>query len=277
MDYVVSGCRVSGKKDSCWSSFGGCDDDTKQMQGADRSVRACALFNGPCNQCACEGVLRHFKPSRMLSTPTGVLPCSTSRQQCLGRPQQAKAPFRLAARALPQSERTPGVSPEQPFINVIPGSQWPNGIPPVMGAHLMASGTVPPHMFTYPGEGAAQVQVYATPKAAAGGIAKQVAAAAEAAIKEKGSFTLVLSGGSLVDNLAGLAAAKGIQWDKWHVFWVDERNVPLESKDSNYRGAYEALLGKVGRWEYAAAVCAAAVLWSLNDTGQDDAVSMQYC
>jgi hypothetical protein len=34
---------------------------------------------------------------------------------------------------------------KSPFINIIdPPSQWDNGIPPVMGAHLMASGTVAP-------------------------------------------------------------------------------------------------------------------------------------
>lgn len=54
---------------------------------------------------------------------------------------------------------------------------------------------VPPHQFQYPGEANAQVVVYATQKNAAAGLAKSVVEAAAAAIKEKGSFTLVLSGG----------------------------------------------------------------------------------
>lgn len=53
---------------------------------------------------------------------------------------------------------------------------------------------VPPHQFQYPGEANAQVVVYATQRNAAAGLAKYVVEAAAAAIKEKGSFTLVLSG-----------------------------------------------------------------------------------
>lgn len=53
---------------------------------------------------------------------------------------------------------------------------------------------VPPHQFQYPGEANAQVVVYATAKNASAGLAKSVVEAAAAAIKEKGSFTLVLSG-----------------------------------------------------------------------------------
>jgi 6-phosphogluconolactonase len=127
-----------------------------------------------------------------------------------------------------------------------------------MGAHLMASGTVAPiststgpgegvaePMFHYADEGAAQVVIYATPKAAATGLVRMLSEAAAAAIKAKGSFTLVLSGGSLVNSLAALADAKGAEFDKWWVFWVDERNVPLDDADSNYLGASDAFLSKV--------------------------------
>ncbi len=96
-----------------------------------------------------------------------------------------------------------------PVLNIIPNNGvWPDGVPPVMGAHLMASGTVAPvstskgagdgvaePMFAYPtGEGDTQVVVYATPKNAAAGLARMVTETAAAAIKAKGSFTLVLSG-----------------------------------------------------------------------------------
>uniref|UniRef100_A0A383VDG1 6-phosphogluconolactonase n=1 Tax=Tetradesmus obliquus TaxID=3088 RepID=A0A383VDG1_TETOB len=145
-------------------------------------------------------------------------------------------------------------------FNVIPNNgQWETGVPPVMGAHLMASGTVAPistssgagvgvepHQFQYPGESNAQVVVYATGKNAAAGLAKSVTEAAAAAIKEKGSFTLVLSGGSLIGMLSSIADVRGIDFSKWWVFFVDERNVPLSSADSNYKGAQEALLGRVG-------------------------------
>ena len=28
-----------------------------------------------------------------------------------------------------------------------------------------------------------------------------------------------------------------IEWEKWHVFWVDERCVPLDDPESNFGGA----------------------------------------
>lgn len=35
------------------------------------------------------------------------------------------------------------------------------------------------------------------------------------AIDKRGKFTLALSGGSLPNNLRGLAGQQGVQWDKW--------------------------------------------------------------
>lgn len=61
-------------------------------------------------------------------------------------------------------------------------------------------------------------------------------------------YTLALSGGStpeyifsyLSDNYAGR-----ISWEKLLVFWGDERCVPPEDRESNYRMAYESLLQNV--------------------------------
>ncbi|KAJ6687454.1 6-PHOSPHOGLUCONOLACTONASE [Salix koriyanagi] len=47
--------------------------------------------------------------------------------------------------------------------------------------------------------------------------------------KERGAFTVVVSGGSLIKSLRKLVEApyvESIDWSKWHVFWVDERVVP---------------------------------------------------
>jgi 6-phosphogluconolactonase len=88
------------------------------------------------------------------------------------------------------------------------------------------------------------VVIYATPKNAAKGLAKQIAASAAAAIKARGAFTLVLSGGSALTTLGALADVD-IDWSKVWVFFADERNVPHSSADSNYAGAVEALLGRV--------------------------------
>ncbi|XP_058206253.1 probable 6-phosphogluconolactonase 4, chloroplastic [Rhododendron vialii] len=66
--------------------------------------------------------------------------------------------------------------------------------------------------------------------------------------KQRGAFTVVLSGGSLIKSLRKLVEAPYIdtvEWSKWHVFWVDERVVPKDHADSNYKLAYDGFLSKV--------------------------------
>ncbi len=62
-------------------------------------------------------------------------------------------------------------------------------------------------------------------------------------------FCLVLSGGStprpLYERLAQAPYATQIEWAKVHIFWGDERCVPPNHADSNYRMAHEALLSQV--------------------------------
>ena len=41
--------------------------------------------------------------------------------------------------------------------------------------------------------------------------------------------------------------ADSIEWGKWHVFWVDERVVPKDHEDSNYKLAYDGFLSKVSK------------------------------
>jgi len=62
-------------------------------------------------------------------------------------------------------------------------------------------------------------------------------------------FSLVLSGGETARTCyEALAEAGGAQIDWWRVdvYWGDERCVPLDHEDSNYRLGREALLEKVG-------------------------------
>lgn len=182
------------------------------------------------------------------STGLASRKASTSRKEAVC----VKATAQPAAPTKPDSEK--------PFIHLIPNNgKWANGIPAVMGAHLMASGIVAPvsvskgpgidvtpHQFQYhTTESEVGVVLHTTAANAAKGIVKSVVDAYGAAVKAKGSFTLVLSGGSLLSNLSGLAAAKGIDWSKVHVFYVDERNVPHSSADSNHKGAVDSFLGKV--------------------------------
>ncbi|MBA3438706.1 MAG: 6-phosphogluconolactonase [Pyrinomonadaceae bacterium] len=78
--------------------------------------------------------------------------------------------------------------------------------------------------------------------------ARFVVAAEEATIN-RGSFRIALAGGStprtLYELLAGDEWRERVAWNKTHVFWGDERHVPPDHADSNYRMAQEALLARV--------------------------------
>ncbi|KAL3846101.1 hypothetical protein ACJIZ3_003504 [Penstemon smallii] len=79
-------------------------------------------------------------------------------------------------------------------------------------------------------------------------VAKYTADLSEKYIKEKGSFSVVLSGGTLIDTLRKLVEPpylESVDWSKWLIFWVDERVVPLDHEDSNYLLAWRGFLSKV--------------------------------
>jgi 6-phosphogluconolactonase len=76
--------------------------------------------------------------------------------------------------------------------------------------------------------------------------ATEFTAQASAAVRANGKFTVALSGGSTPKTLYSLLARKpNIPWDKICIFWGDERHVPPDNSESNYRMANEALLSKV--------------------------------
>lgn len=76
--------------------------------------------------------------------------------------------------------------------------------------------------------------------------AAEFAAQASEAVRAGGRFTVALSGGSTPKSLYTLLATKpDIPWDKICFFWGDERHVPPDHADSNYRMANEALLSRV--------------------------------
>lgn len=62
-------------------------------------------------------------------------------------------------------------------------------------------------------------------------------------------FSLALAGGStpkaLYQRLAASSKTSGIDWNRVLFLWGDERNVPADHVDSNYRMARESLLDKL--------------------------------
>jgi len=96
----------------------------------------------------------------------------------------------------------------------------------------------------------AQVLVFADAQAFRRAVADEFLRAARAAILERGCFTVALAGGSTPRSSYALLAEDerngiaGLAWDQVEVFFGDERMVPADHPDSNYRMAREALLSQ---------------------------------
>ncbi len=69
------------------------------------------------------------------------------------------------------------------------------------------------------------------------------------AIEERGVFCVAISGGftpkRFFELLGESPESKALEWEKIHLFWVDERYVPPDSPWSNYKLAADTFLGKV--------------------------------
>jgi 6-phosphogluconolactonase len=94
-----------------------------------------------------------------------------------------------------------------------------------------------------------EIQVVPDPQSVAQAAADRIIAAADQAIALQDTFSLVLSGGStpkvLYTILAATPARDQIDWTKVTIFFGDERCVPPDDEQSNYRMARETLLSKV--------------------------------
>jgi 6-phosphogluconolactonase len=92
------------------------------------------------------------------------------------------------------------------------------------------------------------VRVYESPEELAEAAAREFVAKAGEAIEERGRSAVVLAGGSTPKATYGVLArdyAGRIDWSKVHVFFGDERTVPPDHEDSNYRMARETLLDHI--------------------------------
>jgi 6-phosphogluconolactonase len=112
-----------------------------------------------------------------------------------------------------------------------------------------------------------EIKVYPDPTSLARAAAEHFVTRASEAVAARGLFTVALSGGSTPRPTYALLAsadnadagrrrpgsgrqhprefAPRVDWPRVHVFWGDERCVPPDHTDSNYRMAREALLDKV--------------------------------
>jgi 6-phosphogluconolactonase len=93
------------------------------------------------------------------------------------------------------------------------------------------------------------IRIVDSPEALASEAAKDFVRLARESALAEGEFSVALAGGStprrLYELLASESFSAGVAWSQIHFFWGDERHVPPNHADSNYRMAFESLLAKV--------------------------------
>lgn len=96
------------------------------------------------------------------------------------------------------------------------------------------------------------VHEYSNSSELASSVGEFIVAEQNKALESHGRFNVAISGGSLINVLRKAlvddpSVSKQIQWAKWHVYFSDERLVPLEDKDSNYGAFKQAVLEELTR------------------------------
>jgi 6-phosphogluconolactonase len=94
-----------------------------------------------------------------------------------------------------------------------------------------------------------EIRILADSAAIARRAAQDFVQAAALAVREKNAFQVALAGGSTPKALYSLlvndpALRSQVPWDKMHLFFGDERHVPPDHPDSNFRMASETMISK---------------------------------
>jgi len=91
-----------------------------------------------------------------------------------------------------------------------------------------------------------QIIVQPNPDALARAAAQRIVQRSREAVAARGQFHIALSGGStpraVYTLLARLSDVDDVPWDRWRIFWSDERAVPLDDERSNYHMTRATLL-----------------------------------
>src|SRR5215831_18978867 len=90
------------------------------------------------------------------------------------------------------------------------------------------------------------IRIFDAPTKLYQGAAEAFASRATAGARSEGRFSVALSGGSTPRSLYSLLAQnQSLPWDKIYFFFGDERHVPPDDAESNYRMVRESLFSKV--------------------------------
>ncbi|MEA3327739.1 MAG: 6-phosphogluconolactonase [Chloroflexota bacterium] len=94
-----------------------------------------------------------------------------------------------------------------------------------------------------------QIQIFRDSQALANAAAELFIKLAEQSVRDQGRFSVALSGGNtpstLYQVLANPENQERLNWAGIHLFWGDERHVPPDHKESNYRKIRETLLDRI--------------------------------
>jgi 6-phosphogluconolactonase len=94
-----------------------------------------------------------------------------------------------------------------------------------------------------------EILVFPNPESLANAAAELFVRSAAASIQNHGAFIVALSGGSTPKRLFEILATDNFQakidWNRVYLFWGDERYVPSDHPDSNFRMTMDTLLSKV--------------------------------
>jgi len=94
-----------------------------------------------------------------------------------------------------------------------------------------------------------EIQVLSDPQELSRVAADEFVRLADEAVLTRGLFVVALAGGSTPKMLYSLLASDAyrarVPWEKIHFFWGDERHVPPDHKDSNFRMTQETMLSRV--------------------------------
>jgi 6-phosphogluconolactonase len=90
------------------------------------------------------------------------------------------------------------------------------------------------------------VHTYPDTDALVAAAGERLAEAITAAIAARGQALVVLTGGSTGIGMLTVLRDKPVDWGNVHLFWGDERYVPLDDDERNAKQAREALLDHVG-------------------------------
>ena len=90
-----------------------------------------------------------------------------------------------------------------------------------------------------------KIKVLADPSALAEAACTEFIRLAKETLKSGDRFTVVLAGGNTPREMYSRLVAVPSEWEHIHFFWSDERSVPPDHADSNFRMAKETLLNSI--------------------------------